>query len=81
MSPFMTSCCPTVLHQQQESNLHHQNRLAHQLADDASASFHPSKRKYCTVVENGRVVVKPIASVPSQLDVSTETPSTPDYEA
>ncbi|MEW6497859.1 MAG: hypothetical protein AB1589_35970 [Cyanobacteriota bacterium] len=56
MSPTTASCC-VVLNQQQQTNQYHCNELA----DQASASANPTKpKKYCTVVEQGRVVVKPI---------------------
>jgi hypothetical protein len=69
-----TACCVAVLNQQQQSNIH-RHRSANQLTDDVSVSVNPNQRKYCTVVENGRVVVKPIAPVDEQLDASAEAPS------
>jgi len=57
MSHSTTPCCAVVLNQQQHMNTDH----CKQVADKASASCDQAKPKYCTVVENGRVVVKAIA--------------------
>jgi hypothetical protein len=53
------SCCVTVLNQQNRETLHHQRPP---LVN--SASQPPTK--LCTVVENGRVVVRPIDELPNQ---------------
>lgn len=57
MPPTTTSCCAVTLNQQQQTNISHCKHIAEQ----ASASSNPNKPKLCTVVENGRVVVKAIA--------------------
>ncbi|MBD2016308.1 hypothetical protein H6F96_20325 [Microcoleus sp. FACHB-53] len=57
MSPNTTACCAVTLNQQQQTNIDH----CKSLADQNSASTDKIRPKYCTVVENGRVVVKPIA--------------------
>lgn len=57
MSHSTTPCCAVVLNQQQHMNIDH----CKQVADKVSASCDQAKPKYCTVVENGRVVVKAIA--------------------
>jgi hypothetical protein len=56
MSPTTTACCAVLLNQQQQTNIHR----CQQMADKASVTCDQTKPKYCTVVENGRVVVKPI---------------------
>ncbi|HEY9831079.1 MAG TPA: hypothetical protein V6D26_10905 [Stenomitos sp.] len=57
MSPITTACCAVTLNQQQQTNIDHCKSLAEQ----NSANTNQTKPKYCTVVENGRVIVKPIA--------------------
>lgn len=57
MPPTTTTCCAVTLNQQQQTNIGHCKKIAEQ----ASASPNPTKPKSCTVVENGRVVVKAIA--------------------
>lgn len=57
MSPNTTACCAVTLNQQQQTNIDHCKKIA----DQASISPNPPKPKLCTVVENGRVVVKAIA--------------------
>jgi hypothetical protein len=57
MSPNTSACCAVTLNQQQQTNIDHCNSLA----DHNSVSPDKIKTKYCTIVENGRVVVKPIA--------------------
>lgn len=57
MSPITTACCAVTLNQQQQTNIDH----CHSLAAQNSVSPDKIKTKYCTIVENGRVVVKPIA--------------------
>lgn len=53
MSHYSCGCCVAVLHQQQETNISHQNQ-----SKDASVNDSKHVSKTCTVVENGRVVVK-----------------------
>jgi hypothetical protein len=55
MSSFACSSCAVVLNQQQMQNTSHQNQLQDNSVDDRK-----SVNKTCTVVENGRVVVKPL---------------------
>ncbi|HEY9675134.1 MAG TPA: hypothetical protein V6D11_27080 [Waterburya sp.] len=57
MSPTTTTCCAVTLNQQQQTNIDHCKKIAEQ----ASVSSNPTKPKLCTVVENGRVVVKAMA--------------------
>lgn len=57
MSPITTACCAVTLNQQQQTHINH----CKSLADQNSVSPDKTKLKYCTIVENGRVVVKPIA--------------------
>ncbi|HEY9610369.1 hypothetical protein [Allocoleopsis sp.] len=57
MSPITTACCAVTLNQQQQTNIDHCKSVAKQ----NSAATDPTKPKYCTVVENGRVIVKPSA--------------------
>jgi hypothetical protein len=57
MSPITTACCAVTLNQQQQTHINHCKSLA---AENSVSSMH-TKQKYCTIVENGRVVVKPIA--------------------
>jgi hypothetical protein len=55
MSSFACSSCAVVLNQQQMQNTSHQ----HQFQDDC-VDHGKTVEKTCTVVENGRVVVKPL---------------------
>ncbi|MEH2249276.1 hypothetical protein [Nostoc sp.] len=48
------ACCVVVLNQQQEQNISHQNQC-----QDVPVNHSKSMVENCTVVENGRVVVKP----------------------
>jgi hypothetical protein len=59
MSPNTTACCAVTLNQQQQTNIDHCQSKS--LAEQNSVSTDQTKPKYCTVVENGRVIVKPIA--------------------
>jgi hypothetical protein len=55
MSFTTSACCAVTLNQQQEQNIqHHKTQCA-----DSSVNHSKSTSKNCTVVENGRVVVKP----------------------
>ena len=56
MSPSTSACCAVILNQRQQTNIDH----CQQIANQASVRCDQTKPKYCTVVENGRVVVKPI---------------------
>ncbi|HAA32014.1 MAG TPA: hypothetical protein DCE56_35330 [Cyanobacteria bacterium UBA8553] len=58
MSCHTTACCAVVLNQQQQTNIHQCN----QLTDNSAVSSSQTKPKYCTVVEDGRVVVKPVTA-------------------
>jgi hypothetical protein len=49
-----TACCVVTLNQQQQQTIQHCN----QSADNTSVKHDKPKLKNCTVVENGRVVVK-----------------------
>lgn len=62
MPASTTPCCVVSLSQQQHTNICHHNQLANQSADEASVEPNKTKPKYCTVVENGLVVVKPVAA-------------------
>ncbi|MBN3926624.1 hypothetical protein [Nostoc sp. NMS4] len=55
MSIPSCSCSVVVLNQQQEQNISHQNQC-----QDVPVNHSKSMVKTCTVVENGRVVVKPL---------------------
>ncbi|MBW4424812.1 MAG: hypothetical protein KME50_10250 [Nostoc desertorum CM1-VF14] len=48
-------CCVVVLNQQQQQNVSYQNQ-----SQDVPVNYSKSMVKSCTVVENGRVVVKPL---------------------
>ncbi len=61
MSFSSCACCVVVLNQQQERNISHQNQC-----QDAPINHSKNMVKTCTVVENGRVVVKPIQNQPSE---------------
>ena len=61
MSSPTASCCAVVLNQQQQ-NLHHYHQCAEGVAEKPDK---PVVRN-CTVVENGRVVVKPLPAGPNQ---------------
>ncbi|MBW4638083.1 MAG: hypothetical protein KME05_07570 [Gloeocapsa sp. UFS-A4-WI-NPMV-4B04] len=49
-----TACCVVTLNQKQQQTIHHCN----QSADNTSVKHAQPKLKNCTVVEDGRVVVK-----------------------
>lgn len=54
--PFAScSCCVVVLNQQREQNISRQNQ-----SEDVPVNNSKNSAKSCTVVENGRVVVKPV---------------------
>ncbi|MBH8550959.1 hypothetical protein I8751_00845 [Nostocaceae cyanobacterium CENA357] len=55
MSLASCACCVAVLNQQHEQNISHQNQC--QAVPVANSK---SLVKNCTVVENGRVIVKPL---------------------
>ncbi|WP_335005709.1 hypothetical protein [Nostoc sp.] len=55
MSFASCPCCVVVLNQQQEQNVSHQNQC-----QDVPVNHSKSMVKSYTVVENGRVVVKPL---------------------
>ncbi|HEY9726933.1 MAG TPA: hypothetical protein V6D50_10845 [Chroococcales cyanobacterium] len=65
MSLPNTACCAAALNAQQQTNIYRCNQLAEQTSVNAE---HTEKPQYCTVVENGRVVVKPIVSNEVVLD-------------
>ena len=52
------ACSVVVLNQQQEHNISHKNQC-----QDVPVNSSKSVAKSCTVVENGRVVVKPIQTL------------------
>ncbi|MBW4565481.1 MAG: hypothetical protein KME32_31230 [Mojavia pulchra JT2-VF2] len=60
MSSISCPCCVVVFNRQQEQNINHQKHC-----QDAPE---PNKKSVvkCTVVENGRVVVKPLQPLPSE---------------
>jgi hypothetical protein len=55
MSFASSTCCVAVLNQQREANFHHKNECQDVPVNESCTSV-----KNCTVVENGRVVVKPL---------------------
>ncbi|MEH2082316.1 MAG: hypothetical protein V7K89_20740 [Nostoc sp.] len=55
MSFASCACCVVVLNQQQEQNISHQNQC-----QDVQVNHSKSAVKSRTVIENGRVVVKPL---------------------
>ncbi|MEH2061295.1 MAG: hypothetical protein V7K50_03330 [Nostoc sp.] len=55
MSFASSTCCVVVLNQQKEQNLCYQKQC-----QDVPVNDSKSIVKSCTVVENGRVVVKPL---------------------
>ncbi|MBN3871151.1 MAG: hypothetical protein V7L00_19200 [Nostoc sp.] len=57
MSFASSACCVVVLNQQQEQN---QNICYQNQCQDVPVKQSKSMVKTCTVVENGRVVVKPL---------------------
>jgi hypothetical protein len=61
MSLTSCPCCVIVLNQQQEQNISHQNQ-----PQDMPVNQSKSNVKNCTVVENGRVVVKPLQPQPNE---------------
>ncbi len=61
MAPSSTACCVTILNQRQQITAHQSNHCSDRKTGVAISSS-SNQTKYCTVVENGRVVVKPISS-------------------
>ncbi|MEH1791823.1 MULTISPECIES: hypothetical protein [unclassified Nostoc] len=59
MSLASSACCVVVLNQQQEQN---QNICYQNHCQDVPVKHCKTMVKSCTVVENGRVVVKPLQS-------------------
>ncbi|MEH2169472.1 MAG: hypothetical protein V7K41_22995 [Nostoc sp.] len=55
MSFTSCACSVVVLNQQQEQNISHQKQC-----QDVPVNHSKSMVKSCTVIENGRVVVKPL---------------------
>ncbi|MEI1375864.1 hypothetical protein PQG02_13070 [Nostoc sp. UHCC 0926] len=55
MSFSSCACCVVVLNQQQKQNISHQSQC-----QDVPVNYSKSVVKSCTVIENGRVVVKPL---------------------
>ncbi|MEH2273850.1 MAG: hypothetical protein V7K40_03275 [Nostoc sp.] len=53
MSFSCCACCVVVLNQQQKQNISHKNQY-----QDVPVNHSKSVVKSCTVIENGRVVVK-----------------------
>ncbi|NDJ25309.1 hypothetical protein GS682_27450 [Nostoc sp. B(2019)] len=64
MSFTSCPCCVVVLNQQQEQNNFHKNQC-----QDVPVNHSKSAVKNCTVVENGRVVVK---ALPTQLNQTSD---------
>lgn len=62
MSSTNSACCAVTLNQQQEQNIQYHKTQCTEKTPCAHDSVHNSKSisKNCTVVENGRVVVKPV---------------------
>ncbi|NJR66130.1 MAG: hypothetical protein HC772_13710 [Leptolyngbyaceae cyanobacterium CRU_2_3] len=65
MSVPNASCCSVVLTQQRHSIYQHHQSCDHQPCDTLLDSPSNTASKTCTVVENGRVVVKPLSLDPS----------------
>ncbi|MEH2161482.1 MAG: hypothetical protein V7K38_10625 [Nostoc sp.] len=61
MSFSSCACCAVVLNQQQEQNISYQNQC-----QDVPVNHSKSMVKNYTVVENGRVVVKPLQPTQNQ---------------
>ncbi|MFH7028497.1 MAG: hypothetical protein ACHBN1_24675 [Heteroscytonema crispum UTEX LB 1556] len=57
MSLPSCACCVVVLNQQRQQQIYEHNEC-----DDAPVHHNKKPAKNCTVVENGRVVVKPLQS-------------------
>ncbi|GAB1543558.1 hypothetical protein NUACC21_62330 [Scytonema sp. NUACC21] len=57
MSLAASACCVVTLHQQQEQNIHHHMQYA-DASDHNSINNSKYQSKHCTIVENGRVVIK-----------------------
>ena len=55
MSSFSCASCAVILNQQQTQNTSHQSQ-----SQDHPVEHSEGATKTCTVVENGRVVVKPL---------------------
>ncbi|WP_017316247.1 hypothetical protein [Mastigocladopsis repens] len=67
MSFTTSACCAVTLNQQQEQNIYyHKKHCAEMQCPDAPANNGKSRSKNCTVVENGRVVVKPAQTQPEE---------------
>ncbi|MDM9383409.1 hypothetical protein QUB80_22215 [Chlorogloeopsis sp. ULAP01] len=56
MSFPTAACCAVILNQQQEQNFHHQQQCANTTVNHGRSA----SSQNCTVVENGRVVIKPV---------------------
>ncbi len=56
--PISAPCCVIVLNQQQQQNTDHYNQSLDD--DEHKVKYGKTKSKNCTVVENGRVVVRPL---------------------
>ncbi|MUG96708.1 hypothetical protein F7734_31960 [Scytonema sp. UIC 10036] len=63
MSLTTSACCAVTLNQQQEQNIHHHKQCADALPNN---STYTSKTCTVTVVENGRVTVKPAPAQPQE---------------
>ena len=61
MSFVNAACCVVSLQQQHEQNIRH-----HQHSADTAVDQYKSTSQNCTVVENGRVVVKPVETLPQE---------------
>ena len=61
MSFVNAACCVVSLQQQQEQNIRH-----HQQCADTAVDHYKNRSQNCTVVENGRVVVKPVETLPQE---------------
>ncbi|MBD2771409.1 hypothetical protein [Iningainema tapete] len=55
MQSSTCACSAVTIRQQQEQNIHHQKQC-----NDAKPNHCKNKSGNCTVVENGRVVIKPV---------------------
>jgi hypothetical protein len=62
MSSTPCASCVVVLNQQQEQNISHQKQC-----EDIADNQNEKLGKNCTVVENGRVVVKPLQQLTTEI--------------
>jgi hypothetical protein len=59
MAPYATACCASLLNQRQQIKILYYNRSQGDSDSKLHQQYNLEKPQYCTVIENGRVVVKP----------------------